>query len=778
MRNNLKRILLSCVLIFIFPFFSVSQECSHIIFGSVKNLKDGSILPGASIKILELNRLALAEDDSHYHFNGLCKGKYTLHFSFVGYQDKLITINITKPATEINIYLIAEAEQLSEVEVTTSSNSKKPLQIQSKLQQKDLENTHGQSLGELLKTIPGLSSIQTGPSISKPVIHGMHSNRILIYNVGVRQEGQQWGSEHAPEIDPFLANQITVIKGAASVMYGADAMGGVIMIEPAPLKYEKGLQGRVNLVGMSNNGSGVFSGMIEGSHGSNQYLSWRVQGTLKVAGNSKTADYYMKNTAFNERNGTLTLGYRKHAFNSKIHVSNYSTKLGIFSGAHIGSTTDLLNAIALTEPLSENQSTLSYHIHRPYQNIQHRIFKIKSGYVIKNLGSINAQYSYQQNNREEFDVVREAKENTYQLKFDLTTQSADLYLDHEYLYGMRGRIGINGIFQQNFYSGRFLIPFFNNHSAGAYLIENWSKNNFTLEAGIRYDMKQMKARLRENVNDNSSPEIQPQFSFNQLSGTFGAAYNFNTSCKITTTVAKAWRPPAINELFSNGVHHGSATFEKGDRNLKEESSINLTTGISKTEGKLTGEASVYLYSIKNYIYLKPDFEPILTVRGAFPSFRYVQVPARFSGLDVMAAYQLNSILNTTIKYSLVGAYNTTINQHLEFIPADKISAMGSLRFPGKKLLKDCSIDLTGNHSLRQWRVSALQDFAPTPKAYTLFNIDLSALISINNHETRVSVSCLNVFNTSYRDYLNRFRYYSDDVGRNIIIRLQVPFTNN
>ncbi|MEJ7558143.1 MAG: TonB-dependent receptor [Pedobacter sp.] len=778
MKNYLRQILPLITAFLLYPFVSISQPCNYMIFGSVKDSKDKNILSGASIRIKELNQSIQSEDDSHYHFSGLCKGKYTLLISFVGYQDKEISINLNKSATEINIFLISEISQLSEVEVTGSRNTTKPLQTSSKLSGKQLELSRGQSLGEALKTIPGLNSIQTGPSISKPVIHGLHSNRVLIYNAGVRQEGQQWGSEHAPEIDPFIANQITVVKGAASVMYGADAMGGVILLEPSPLKFEKALFGQVNMVGMSNNGQGAFSGMLENSHGKHSSFSWRAQGTYKIAGNSKTADYYMNNTGFSEYNGALMFGYRKAGFSGDVYLSSFNTKIGIFSGSHIGSTTDLLNAISRNEPFKSDQSTLSYQINRPYQLIRHQILKLKSSYAISGLGSLNAQYSIQQNNREEYDIVRQSNENKYQLKFDLNTQTADVFLDHDPILGLRGRIGINGMFQHNFYDGRYLIPFFDSYSGGVFLIERWTKNKLSIEGGIRYDYKMMEARLRENVYDNNSSEIRPKFNFNQLSGTLGASYNLTENYRFSTTIAKAWRPPAINELFSNGVHHGSASFEKGDRNLQEESSFNLTAGVSKITGKFKGEASIYLNTINNYIYLKPDLVPVLTVRGAFPSFQYVQVDARFTGADLLSSYQFNNTLNTTLKYSFVRAYDVASDKHLEFIPSDKVTLTTGFNLPDFKVFKNSAIDLTGSHTARQWRVKAEQDYAPTPQAYTLFNVDFSTTIPIASHQASISLSCWNVFNTAYRDYLNRFRYYTDDTGRNFIIRLQIPIGTN
>lgn len=772
---NCKTLLIASIIVANAFTYALAQNCNNLIFGTIKDAKTKEILPGASIAIKENNQFSVVDEDSHYHFNQLCKGNtYTLQINFLGYQQKQIEVEIKKTATEINVFLSPVASQLAEVNVQAQAAIHKPLQTQSQLKGKELELSRGLSLGEALKAIPGLSSIQTGPSISKPVIHGLHSNRVLIYNAGVRLEGQQWGSEHAPEIDPFIANQITVIKGAASVLYGSDALGGVILVEPSPLDFNKKLTGQVNVVGMSNNGQGAIATMLESAIGKNNNFCWRIQSTYKVAGNAKTPNYYMQNTGFNEKNAALTFAYRSAKLNAELFASTFNTKLGIFTGSHIGSTTDLDSAIARNEPLAIYQSNLNYTIDRPYQNVSHNLVKFKMSYLLRDFGILHAQYSNQQNNREEYDVVRGSVDKGYQLKFDLNTQNIELFLDHNVTPNIQGKVGVQGMYQQNYYAGRDLIPFFTSYNGGIFLIEKYTKNKLSLEGGLRYDYKYMQARVRLNRKDSKSPEIQPEFNFDQVTATLGAAYQILPDVKWSSTLAKAWRPPAINELFSNGVHHGSASFEKGDINLKQESSLNLTTGISKTNGKLTGEISGYINHIDNYIYLKPDLLPVLTVRGAFPAFNYVQVNARFTGADFLTQYQFNKFFKTGVKYSLVRAYNLANNKHLEFIPPDKISLILQASLNDSKKIKNTGIAITINHFAKQWRVLPAQDFAPTPNAATLLNIDLSSQIHIGKNQFNLSLSCLNTLNTQYRDYLNRFRYYVDETGRNFILRLQVP----
>ncbi|MFC4213377.1 TonB-dependent receptor [Pedobacter lithocola] len=775
--------LFSLFLFFISSINSQAQNCQLKVSGYVLNSKDKTPLTGASVSISSSGTTVLTDSNGYFALSNLCQGNYDIHVSNVGFAEKHIVFTLGANK-ELQVVLNPKTTTLKSVEVRGTKTEARPLQTTSQLTGTALEMTKGVSLGEALKAIAGVNSIQTGPNISKPIIQGLYGNRVLVYNAGVRQEGQQWGSEHAPEVDPFIASQLTVIKGAASVMYGADAIGGVVLVEPAPLGYRSGLGGNLHLVGMSNSGLGAFSGSLEGSSGKNNEFSWRAQGTGRIAGNSKTANYYLKNTGLREYNGALTLGYRKNSFSAELYASSFNTKLGIFSGSNVGSTEDRDNAIGRNEPLDIYKSDLNYTIERPYQEVNHHIAKIKGSYRFEDVGTISVQYSYQQNFRKEFDVVRGSSEDTYQYRFDLSTQVADISFEHKKLLGMVGKIGVNAIYQQNFYDGAYLIPFFNSLNGAAYFIERYSSGNLSLEAGFRYDHKNMDVTKRVNPRDSNSPFEYPEFRFSQVSGTVGASYQLPHAFKLTSTIAKGWRPPAINELFIEGVHQGNASFERGDRSLKEESSISLSAGLVRQTGKLTGEFNVYRNLIDNYIYLQPQLDaqgkPIfeITQRGGFLSNKFVQLDARFTGADLSLAYELNRHFTFLGKYAMVRAYDKKSGDHLIYIPADKVSGTLSYHLLETKGLGKTTFELSATHVSKQSRVRDNQDFAPAPSAYTLLDADISSTLKVRGNEWNISLSVNNALNTEYRDYLNRFRYYSADLGRNITLRLKIPFGNN
>lgn len=776
--------LLFLFLLSIFSTFTAqAQNCDNMLFGAIRDSKDRLPLAGASIKIVETGSAVTSDEDGHYHLSNLCPGRYRLEVTYVGYQVKQITVTLNGKK-EINVSLVPTAQQLQDVQIKSVKPELKPLQSSSRLDAKSLEMTRGESLGETLKAISGVNSVQTGPNISKPVIQGLYANRVLIYNSGVRQEGQQWGSEHAPEVDPFIAGHITVVKGAASVMYGPDAIGGVVLVEPAALKFRSGIDGRVNLVGMSNSGLGALSASVEDSPDKNNHFSWRVQGTTRIAGNARTPNYYLKNTGLREYNGALMLGYNNGKWRADLYASSFNTKLAIFSGSNVGSTADRNNAISRGEPLEIYKSNLNYSIDRPYQEVNHHLMKLKASYLLQNAGTLNFQYSYQQNYRKEYDIVRGSSQDNYQYLLDLTTNVGDVFFEHHPILGMTGRIGVNAMAQRNYYGGAYLIPFFKSYNGSAYIIERWSKGNFELEGGLRYDNKWMQATKRINPRDNNSPIENPQFNFRQVSGTVGTAYNLPNNYRITATASKGWRPPAINELFIEGVHQGNAAFERGDRNLKEEASVNLSAGISRQSGKLTGDINIYHNRINNYIYLQPQLDALgqpvfeITQRGGFLAYQYVQVNANFTGADAMMSYQFNDRFSATGKYSMVRAYNRQNGDHLIYIPADRFTGMFTFNLPDGKALRQTAIDVSASHVARQSRVRDDQDFAPAPAGYTLFDAAISTVIPVYGYRWSLSLSVNNLFDTEYRDYLNRFRYYSADLGRNISFRLQIPFGKN
>lgn len=753
----------------------LSQDtCTHSLSGMVIDEHDGQPLSYATVYIMELSAGGISDSTGYFRIEGLCKGTYTIKCSHVGCEPVWATVKVTGNTT-YDFYPEHHAEELIGATVVGKKPVTESTQSTKALTKKELDQTKGQSLGESLTRITGVTTLSTGNSIAKPVIHGLHSNRIVVLNNGIRQEGQQWGNEHAPEIDPFIADELVVIKGANSVRYGPDAIAGVILVNPKPLRYAPGLAGELNLVGLSNGRQGIASAVLEGSLAKLVPLSWRLQGTYKRAGNIRAPRYFLKNTGLQEYNFSGAAAYNKPNYGIEVFYSQFNTDIGIFSASHIGNLTDLQKAFEAEEPLEP--ADFSYAIERPFQHIEHELSKAKGYLRTGTAGRLNVIYARQYNKRLEYDKHLPLNDslaalNLPELQFEITTHTADVVWEHNRFNSFKGSVGVSGIHQGNTYEGRFFIPNFRKYGGGIYWIERWKPDSakLELEAGMRFDHI-----FQEVFMWQDDEIISPEHRYNNLSGSLGGIYKVSDSLLIRANAGTAWRPPGVNELYSDGLHHGAAAVEIGDTSLVSEHAYNLSASFEYIGKKLSVNVDAYCNYISNFIYLKPTLPPTLTIRGAFPTFHYSQVDATLKGIDLTVQYDLPLNLSLTSKASLLRARNATADAHLVLMPADRFENRLEYQLPDQKKLKDGYFALTVSNVLKQWRVPANSDFAPPPDGYMLLSVEAGLAVSIGQHRMTIGISVSNLLNTSYRDYLNRFRYYTDEMGRNVSLRLKIPF---
>jgi iron complex outermembrane recepter protein len=769
-----KYLCLLLILIYSWPAAAQNSPCGCFVKGAVLDQHSHQPIVGATILIVGQSSAVFTNEKGEYRIGNLCPGTYELECRIVGYTAARLKLDLTAGHEE-NFQLQEQEVHLKDVEITahrTDAPASQPLTI---ISGSDLEQTRGQTLGESLKGISGITTLQTGSSISKPVIHGMHSNRVLIMNNGVRQEGQQWGSEHAPEIDPFVATRLSVVKGAAGVRYGSDAIGGVILVDPEELPFDKSLSGELNAVGFSNGRQGIISSTLEGGIKGFSGFGWRAQGTLKRGGNIRTPRYFLDNTGLSENNFSLSAGYRRKGFGIDLFYSRFETKIGIFSGSHIGSVTDLLNVISKGEPFV--QSGFSYAINRPNQNVNHNLYKAEAHYHFNDGNRIQWTIAEQLNNRNEYDLHRPRNDsiaglNHPELTFKLSTLTNDLVWDHKPIAGkIAGQVGLSTLYQYNLMTGRPLIPNFNQFNIGLFWIERYVKNKWELEAGARYDFRTLITHRLV-----SRQLVSSDFTFSNFSGTLGASRNLSEKLSVRLNAGTAWRAPNVSELFSDGVHHGAAAYEKGDSTLHPEKAFNSIGSIRYASSKLTVELGGYYNYIADYIYLKPQPEPILTIRGAFPYFKYTQTDAVFKGIDLSIGWEFLKNLTATSKLSYLRVYDQRNDSYLVMIPPNRLDNQLKYNIPKLGNWNNLFVAVGNLAVARQKRVPPASDFLAPPAAYSLWSIQAGTSIRISEKNAlEIGVSVQNLFNTIYRDYLNRFRYYADDIGRNASIRLKWKF---
>lgn len=774
---------------FLFAQKTTKTECKGMLSGVVIDAQSKTPLAGVTIYLKGTNKGVITDAKGRFQIPDLCKGEHICICRMIGYeQTEFVIHHYHNHAHHDKKLALKHDNHLLEEILVEGKKIETATQAKSSLSGDALDKSSGKNLGESLKSLTGVNTLQTGHSISKPVIHGVHSNRVLVLNNGIRQEGQQWGAEHAPEIDPFVATQLSVVKGAAGVRYGADAIGGVVIVEPPRLRQRPGIGGALNLVGVSNGRQGIMSGMLEGQV--IEGLSWRLQGTYKQSGNVHTPDYHLSNTGLREVNFSGAVGYTKERFGIEIFHSRFDTELGIFEAAHTGNRADLKRAISSPQPLVIKD--FSYDIIQPKQRVSHHLLKAKAFWLLDKVGKIEIQYGLQSNARAEFDHSRRGK-STAALSLNLNTHTLDLVFNHNAVGHWKGSLGLTGMYQTNVFTGQMFIPNFNTTTAGAFVIERYVRENFEFEAGIRYDQRSLTTYIRPTSND---PVENKTLNFNNFSGTLGVIFRFNDYLSLRSNLGTAWRPPAVNELYSAGLHHGSASFELGNANLQTEQSYKWINTLTYEKNGLNIELSGYYNQIQNYIYLAPSAPwSTLTIRGEFPIYQYLQTNAVIMGIDAALEYDITSSLTFRSKASVVRGRDRSFDNPLILMPADNITNTLTYQLPKVGKLKKVFFSLSGRHVAEQRLLPqnrepfegdtpsqnigedqlTYEELINAPAGYSVWGFQTGFTLPFHRQSLKISLSIDNMLNAAYRDYLNRFRFFADDLGRSFTLRLKYTF---
>lgn len=767
--------------IFFFPAVVHSQGkalVSYTIHGNVADLPSRLPLAGATLSIVGGTRLALTDKAGVFSLR-VQAGHIRLRCEYIGYRplDTMVTVNSDE---HIDFLLSPSQQILSQVNIQSTAVPHREISTLdvSVLQGNALQQTRGLSLGDALKSITGVTTFQTGPSIAKPVIHGLTGSRVLILNNGVQLQAQQWGQEHAPEIDPFIANQIIVVKGAAGLRYGADAISGVVSVNPKPLPTDTGVMGgEVNAVGMTNSRLGAFSAMLEGSMGKKlPGFSYRVQGTYKRAGNTSTPDYVLGNTGLSEQDFSAAVQYYHKNYGIEGYYSDFNTKLGIEYDTEVGSISDLQMRIAEGGPVT--LYNFSYFIDRPYQTVKHSTLKGRGFYNFSDSSKLELQYAYQVNTRQEYESLSFSPSLNPALYLQIHTSTLDLNWDHKDGHGFSGLMGLSGMNQGNIRMYEYLIPNYVDYDGAAYAIEKYTHNKWLFEAGARYDYRWLRAFA---FDANVAKIDVTTTDYSGVSGTLGSTYNFTDNLKLTGNYSAAFRPPSINELYIDGVHASLAEFEIGDINLKTERANDFSLNLNYTSDWLALNIEGYYNRINNFIFEQPTGSYYHAQSGALLEFQYTQANVYFRGLDLGIVLKPVDSLEINSKSSLIYAWNETIHNYLIYTPPMRLQNGISYHFGKIGPFKEFLIGAEDIYVAKQNNVPPGYDFAPPPGAYYLIDAHIGFKLNINKTYADLDISANNLTNVAYKDYLDRFRYFADEPGRNIIFRLRVPFkilTNN
>ena len=737
--------------------------------GKVFDKETKETLPGASVYITDLKTGAVTDADGKYEIKNLPKSKFSVRVKSIGYTT--ITISIDLSTTKQKDFALEMAAiESPEVVVTGSafssekSRSSVPVDQISKL---SVTSIGMDNIVNALATTPGVSAISTGDAISKPVIRGLSYNRIVTVNEGVRQEGQQWGDEHGIEIDEFSADRIEVLKGPSSLLYGSDALGGVInILEPIPPSAGK-IQGELHSNFSTNNLLTANSLMLEGNQ--NGFV-WRARGTYKNAIAYRTPVERVYNSAFNEKNAELLAGLNRSWGYSHLHFSKWDSNIGIIDGDRDSITGKLLNTNGM---VADEDELTSRSIVLPFQNVSHTKISLVNNLVIgKSQLRINA--GWQQNDRKEFS------ESTSRagLWFQLSTVTWDLkyyFPQKDSMKGIEAVIGAGGMNQKNMNKGEeFLIPAYRLNDAGGFASVKKSFTKATLNAGIRYDIRFVNG---ESLAIDSTVKFSAFSSaFSSVSGSVGATYNLSEAWNLKANVGRGFRAPNISELSANGVHEGTFRYEIGNVNLKPETSLQFDFGIS-AEGKKIGLSLDGFYNIiDNFIYYRhADGDSITAGTAKFPVYRYMQGNSVLKGFEISLDIHPISNLHFENSIAYVEGVNNDIKSPLPFIPPIKIENELMFTFKTKKAarLSEPYIKVSVVNALKQDKVDRFE--TPTD-GYTLLNAGVGTNIKVARQSILVFIAANNITDTKYFNHLSRLKEVSiNEMGRNFTLGINLPF---
>jgi iron complex outermembrane receptor protein len=773
--------------------------------GRVIDAASGEALPGSTVLFDDLKQGAATGPDGSFSFASLPRGRFTLQVRSLGYNTVTQTVD-TGSGQPLEIKLTAAATEIGQVVVTGVSQAtqlrRSPVPT-SVVDRTRLNQTSGSNLVDAIAHTPGVAQITTGAAISKPVVRGLGYNRVVTLNNGSKQEGQQWGDEHGIEIDEFSVDRAEIIKGPGSLLYGSDAMAGVInFVAPDPVA-EGRIIGTATGSYLTNNHQQGYSLLNAGNLNG---LNWLVRGTRKVAGDYQNRyDGRVYNSGFNEWDANGYVGVNKSWGYSHLTFSSFNQRLGLTEGARDETgrfTKDVPSSDSTVSVPVSDADLRGYGLAVPQQQINHLRIGADNNFILGENGArLTLQVSYQQNLRREYGNVFDPAETS--LYFQLRTVDYALRYFLPEHNGWNLTVGSSGLHQQNRNLGtEFLIPAYRVNEGGVFGVAKKTIGALDISGGLRYDVRQIAAdRLQLDANERPSadPAAETKFpgftsSYRNYSGSLGLAYSLSEHLTVKANLARGFRAPNIAELGSNGKHEGTLRYEIGNENLAAETSLQVDAGVSYVTDHVRFSVDAFENSISNYIFT----QRLLTAGGADSLrddtnvYQYAQGQARLYGGEVSLDFHPHPLdwLHFENSFSMVRARQLDApagQQYLPFIPADRLQSelRANFRRQGKRITNPYA-RLQMERTFAQNRYfSAFETETATP-GYTLFNAGLGTDVADAKGRTLFSLflTANNLFDVGYQSHLSRLKYADYNAangrygvfnqGRNVGVRLVVP----
>lgn len=777
-------------------FISYSQQNKRAQFsGKITDAKTGHSLPNASILLVDTKVGTIADSNGTFLLRNVPAGHTLIEISYTGYRSLVDHIDISGTMQK-DFSLMASVIENEGVTVTgvgtATSIRKAPIPI-TRVSKEELLSTPSTNIIDALSRQPGISQLTTGPAISKPIIRGLGYNRLVVINDGVRQEGQQWGDEHGIEIDENSVSRIEILKGPASLIYGSDALAGVVNIittNPAAVNTVK-----VNILssyGTNNKQRSLFANIGGNQNGFN----WNAWGDYKAA-----ADYRNKydgrvwNSKFNEKNFGGYVGYNGAWGYSHLIVSRFNQYLGLIEGARDGRGRFLRDLPGGVVGIPGRSDFNSIDPEVPYQHVMHTKFILDNSFKL-GTGRLSLNLALQRNQRQEFGNPDDYNEKS--LYFDLNTFNYTASYHFNDRRGWNTSIGVNGMAQNNKNKGlEVLIPEYNLFDIGGYVYTQKTIGKATLSGGVRYDNRMLESkRFTEGSNIKFSAFNK---NFSNVSGSAGISYAASQNVVLKLNLARGFRAPSIPELASNGTHEGTNRYEYGDQNLKTETSWQGDLGFEVTSEHVLFTTSAFYNHINNFIFYsklanrRGGDSLVLVVTDLIPAFKFAQRTANLAGFEALLDLHPHPLdwfhWQNIISY-VRGKFADPIegSSNVPLIPATHwISELKADFLKKGKGLRDLSLYFEADHTFNQKKPFTGYNTESATDGYTLLNAGITAKITTGD-KTLLSIYLLgnNLANVAYQNHLSRLKYTDVNAltgrqgvfntGRNFVIKVNIPLS--
>ena len=717
---------------------AAAQRSAHAIRGQVVDT-GGVPIPGVRVQLVELGRANATGDDGRFRFGAVPGGRYTVSLSRIGLAPETRRVAVEDGDAELVVRMRQTRVQLAAVQVTATpaaTSAQRSPQPTSVVEGAELRTAQGAALGETLEQVPGVRSLSMTTGIGKPVIRGMTHYRVVTLDNGQRTETQAWGHDHSPNVETATAERVEVIKGPSSVLYGSDALGGVINViaPPVPdaIDVPRFVRGRLATSYNHNVRGGDGTLTAEAASGG---LGARGAVTVRGSGSMRTPAGTLDNTDNRAVATEGALGYRGAWGSASVRYAGRDERIEIFDNPAVspGYTGFQLidthrGTAELTTPLAGGRARLQ----------------------------LNA--GYERNFRREF---ANAAATVPDLGLFVSNWTAFAHLHHPPVGPITGTLGVSGMTSDFENRGsKTLIPSSDTRSAAAYAFEQAELGRWTATLGARYD-----ARTLATDGDAAIGVPAQERAFSAVTGSAGLLYRLTEPVALVLNVARGFRAPAAPDLFANGFHEGTRAFERGNPTLNVETSLNTELGVRVARADLTAEATGFVNVVDDYIYLRP----FGSGGGAFDSLQVVQGNARLAGVEARVAYRPVRALTLQASGDYVRGENSTARVPLTFIPPLRLlyGARLEAERPGAALRHPYLAAVVETNA-RQTRIDP-RDVAPPGYTVTSFSAGFTRFVP--RGALTVDLSLRNAFDVRYRSFMSRYKAFALAPGRALVVRV-------